>query len=98
MSDTPTGADRATARVVEKSYANVIARQLGTIAGRLRDLADSAEREARDLTKVPGPGRATYASVVSRVQHEILWGLANLNLSSLTDNAQQADEYRIKGE
>lgn len=26
------------------------------------------------------------------------WGLANLSLDSLTDNAQQADEYRLKGE
>jgi hypothetical protein len=85
-------------RAIEKSYAGRLASRLNAIAGRLRELAEWVEREATRLDAVPAPGRATYASVIGQVQHELIWGFANLSLADLTGDAQQADEYRIKGE
>lgn len=56
------------------------------IAADLRKLADSLDREAE--SKHPD-------SIASRVQHGIVWGVANLHLDGLT--AKQVDYTRAVG-
>jgi hypothetical protein len=61
---------------------------------RLRDLADQLDRYASDVYSVPTPGRPNYVTIAVSVQHDVLWGLANLNLDNLTTRAAEADALR----
>lgn len=81
---------------VEQVYADQLRQDFAGIVARLRRMADDIEREAKQLDT---PARVPrYADLVGTVQNDLLWGVANLNLGSLTRHAQQADEYRLKGE
>lgn len=71
-----------------------LADRIGEIANQLRDLASNVDRYALDIEAVPTPGRSSYASIVSNVQHDVLWGLANLHLDNLARTAAEADVAR----
>lgn len=77
-------------------YTNLLQSRIADVALRLRSLAATIDREASRVSGVPGPGIATYSEIASSVQHEVLWGLANLHLDSLTSNAAEADRLRIE--
>lgn len=86
------------ATTVERMTTAMIQRRLTDITRRLRDMADEVERAQSRLNRVPAPGVPTYATVVSNVQHSVLWGLANLSIDGLTTLAAEADVAREKGE
>lgn len=90
----------ATERTVEQFCADQMARRITRIADRMREFADRVERGAHGVSYVAKreQGWNTYASIASEVQHEIVTMLANLHAEGLTTDAQQADEYRLKGE
>lgn len=89
MSDTD---DRTTERV----SAEFMARRIRSAANRLRSLADDLERHAKDAETVGQPQRpSSYAQVASTVQHDLLWGMANMGLDGLTTDAWDADAARI---
>lgn len=76
--------------------------------GRLLDKAESIaldlERQARyvrqhaeDFKRLDAErGPRTYGVVSGRIQHSILWGVANLGLEALTDLATDADATRLE--
>lgn len=68
-------------------------KRIDAIAERIRDLAARVER-----SKVAGLDRppASYGNVAAEVQHEALWGLANLHLDQLTVAAASADRGRVE--
>ncbi len=77
-------------------HATQLRRRVATVAASLRRLADTIEREAAHLPDTPG-ATVSFASVVASIQHEVSWGVANLNLSSLTCDAAEADRTRKEG-
>lgn len=92
-------------RTLAETYAQQIGRRLDNVAAKLRDLADRTERAAQQARNVPNHtppqalptyGNATFTGVVGDVQHTILWGLANLQLSELTRDAAEADLARAQ--
>lgn len=66
-----------------------------SIAAGLRRLADDVERQAREvrdrIANGPAADQSPHSYAASRVQHEVLWGLANLDLPGLTKAAAEAD-------
>lgn len=89
----------ANERTVEEFCAQQLARRAHGIAARLRDLAESVEREAtRGVANIGKPGWVSYASVAGAIQHEIATTLFNLHVEELTTDAYDADAARIKGE
>lgn len=79
-------------RTLISIHADMLRSRMEKISARLRDMADAVDRHAADIDRVPTPGRASYGSVVASVQHEVLWGVANLSLDGLTSAA--ADAHR----
>lgn len=65
---------------------------------RLRDLADRIENEAESNIQRAERGKGTYGRVVGDIEHEIAWGVANLNMSGLMSTATDADIAHAKGE
>lgn len=64
---------------------------------RLRDLADSIEREAARDIDAARTGRhewSSYTRVASQLVHAVTWGIANLNLSDLIEAGHDADKAR----
>lgn len=59
--------------------------KIAFIADRLRRMAAEIERDAGD----PDPGSALVSA--QKVQHTLMWGMANLNLDTLTSHAAAAD-------
>lgn len=80
---------------VEDMYLKSLDRHLGNIVQQLHELADDVARHRTDLGRVPAPGLPMYAGVVGRVQHQVLWGLANLSLDGLAEIAANADVARL---
>lgn len=88
---------------IAEIYAKQLAGRVDSVAARLRRLAEDAERAANAVRQVPDQaipttlptvGRASFTGVVADLQHEILWGLANLNLDNLIRDAAEADLTR----
>lgn len=92
MTDTPNTTDQT----IESFYAGSLAGKLASMAAKLDRLAAAVRLAEENLDE--SSKRGGYAGVVANVQHEVLWGLANLNLDGLVRDAQLADKYRIKGE
>lgn len=65
------------------------------VATRLRDLAEQVELQTGKLDRIGQPGVPNYAAVAASIQHAVLWGVANLNLSELTGLAATADNQRF---
>jgi hypothetical protein len=79
--------EEAARKRLERSFASVVIR--------LRALADRVEAEVEHGLKAVEKDRSrSYVRIIGTVVHEITWGLANLNLSTLTDAAQDAQEAR----
>lgn len=81
---------------VEQYAAGHLRDRIQGVAARLRDLAERVDRFADDVSRVGGPGRSSYANVAAEVQHEVLWGLANLSLDGLTQAAETPDLARAR--
>lgn len=79
------------ARTLEGLAADQLISRINTVADRLRSLSDTVRQQQR------APMRA-YADLAAAVQHEVLWGLANLNLDGLTNAAAEADAARLAEE
>ncbi len=60
------------------------------IAAQLRSLADRVERQKPAMSV---RSAHPYASLASDIIHEVTWGVANLNLSSLTEAAADAEWF-----
>lgn len=83
----------------ERVAAEFMARRIRSAATRLRSLADDLDRHAKDAEMVGQPQRpSSYAQVASTVQHDVLWGLANMSLDGLTTDAGDADIARATAE
>jgi hypothetical protein len=83
-------------RLVEPFYAGQVTRRLAAISARLHDLAEAVAREATRVPEVGRRGAASYATIASRVQHELLWAFPALHLDQLTDAAADADRVRAE--
>lgn len=73
----------------EKVMAANLRRDLTQVGDRLRRMADTIERIAAEADAPDRSG--SYADLASRVQHEVLWGVANLALDRLTREAYNLD-------
>jgi hypothetical protein len=71
-------------------------RYIHRLAADLRGLAHTVELSALSVARVGAPGIPSYARVAARVQHDVLWGLANLSLDRLTAAAYDADAGRLQ--
>jgi hypothetical protein len=81
---------------LELVYAQTLHGHLRAVAERLRRMADAVGRSAEDVAEVGTSRAPTYATIVYNVQHEVLWGLANLNLDNLVSDASEADRIRAE--
>ena len=79
-----------------KGAADYYDRNLAKIVGRIRTLADTVEREGKPITGQFRPAGATphpdFHGAAERVVHEVMWRLANLNLSELMSAAYDAHQ------
>lgn len=85
-------------RSIEQIHADFMFSRAVEIASRLRGMAEEIDRHANDIKLIGTPGHPMYGSIASRVQHALLWGLANLSADALTTDASEADIARAKGE
>jgi hypothetical protein len=79
-------------RNTESMHREQLKRRMRLVATSLHHLAVAADRAVADVVEV-NDGDA-YARIVGDLQHEVLWGLANLNLDSLVGSACGADVAR----
>lgn len=83
------------AAVAEQGERRLLDRIAETAAG-LRKVADEIERDA--VRYADGPTsirkRTPLSHLTSRVVHRVTWGVANLGLDLLGDDAAEADAYR----
>jgi len=79
---------------VEEIARRTVRRRIQNAAQKLKNMAEEVERELRRLPTDDADRRTTHAQAVVNVQHTILWGLANLNLSELVNDAYEADTAR----
>jgi hypothetical protein len=96
MSDTdsPINPSPEPARTTEDIARRVIVRRIERTAQKLRQMAEEVEREVRRLPTNDADRRNSHAQAVANVQHTVLWGLANMNLSELVADAYEADTAR----
>ncbi len=81
---------KLTERMMFESTERRYQQKLDSIVHDLRSMADAIEREK--VWDKPGiSGVPRFANHATQVQHEVLWGLANLGLDNLTTNAAEAD-------
>ncbi len=71
-------------------------RRIRTNAADLRKLADSFDRAADALGKVPSPGRQRAAEVAAYIIHEHAVWLMNASLHTAVEYAAEADLCRAK--
>jgi predicted kinase len=81
----------------EQLGARFLREGVATRVRRLRDLADRIEREAERNIARAEDGRGTYGCATSNIVHELMWGLANLNVDSLLSTATDADIAHAEG-
>lgn len=75
-------------RDLEQFYADRLAEKVVGVAESLRRIADSIEREAKEI-------RAhDYADTATQVIHEVTWGVANLSLGQLVTCTADATRER----
>jgi hypothetical protein len=79
---------------LEKMHAEFLASTIEQTAAKLRALADKVEAEAASVRATSG---TTYAANAATVIHEIMWGVANLNLDRLPRESSEADTARATG-
>ena len=66
--------------------------RVGAYASALRNLANDVEMIGREIVQAHPSGRLpTATELVARMQHEVDWGLANANFSSVVNAADQHD-------
>lgn len=80
---------------LEAVYVKMLRDKVATVADELRRMADRIESATAD-TFDRGRPVASYAQAAERVQHEILWGVANLSLPSLASHAAATDLARAE--
>jgi hypothetical protein len=85
-----------TERSLEEVYTALLKSRIEGIVDRLRNIADQVECEQNPIVGMPGT--RSYAGIAARIQHAVLWGIANLDLSELTYTAFEADSARLKPE
>lgn len=76
-----------------------LTKQVAKVVAGLRRIADQVEREAaRDILDAAGQRHewSTYTGAVSRIEHQISWGVANLHVSSLIQTAGDADRAQVE--
>lgn len=79
------------ARTAEMLGAKLLREGVASRVRRLRDLVDRIERDAERAIQQAEQGRGTYGRVVGEIDHEITWGIANLQMSTLASTATDAD-------
>jgi len=87
-------------RAWEEASRKRLERAVAAAVSRLRAMADQIEAEAKHNIKAAQDGGTDYASygrVAQQVVHEMIWGLANTNLSNVIDAATDADKARQEG-
>lgn len=77
----------------QQKSAEILANRIARVAADLRVLADRCESYARQTTSTDQPP-ASFANIASGVQHQLLWGVANLAMDSLVQAAYDADAAR----
>lgn len=87
-----------TARTAETLSAEHLRKGVASRVRRLRDLVDRIEYDAERAIKEAEQGRGTYGQVVGNIDHDISWGIANLQMSTLMSTATDADIAHAKGE
>lgn len=66
--------------------------RVGAYANALRNLANRLELIGREIgTRYPTGREPTATELVARMQHEIEWGLANVNFASVVTAANEHD-------
>jgi hypothetical protein len=78
---------------VEQLHAQFLREALEERAAKLRRLGDTFDRFAADVDST-----ATYSRLAENALHELTWGIANLNVGRLINEAASADVARAKGE
>ena len=78
---------------LEQFYARSLREALATRAAGLRRIADDFDQLAGQVGKT-----AQYSQVAYNATHELAWGLANLGMERLIDEAAGADLAKSKGE
>lgn len=80
--------------------ADLYAKRLAEVARRLRNLADTVEREGAarqgDIRVGGAYPHPDWIRAAERAIHEVSWGVANLNLSELVNAATEAHENARK--
>jgi hypothetical protein len=90
MSDEKPGVQRQ----IEEVSADMLKSRFERIANSLRRLADGADAASGDVDDAAEGKRPNYSDIAARVQHEVLWGLANLGLDALISAARDADDAK----
>ena len=83
--------EKSEAQLTEEACVRLLGNGIKSRVWRLRDLADSIEREANVNLERAKAGNGIYASVASSFVHTMAWGVANLNLETLIATAADAD-------
>lgn len=80
-------------------YSDAMARNyhdsVDRVVARLRDMADTIDRQGHDVADSPGPsGCPPFSNAAQRIMHEIAWGTANAGLDHVVSVAATADVAR----
>lgn len=78
---------------VEQMHAQFLREALETRAAGLRRLADAFDRLAGQVGET-----VQYSRIAEQAYHELSWGVANLNMERVINEAAGADIARAKGE
>lgn len=89
-------ADTKRIKTLEEYSADDLRRHARMAVKDLRGLADSTERWIERIPDVGSPGIPSYSYLASVIVKEIMWGLANLSIQRLGEDAASADVARAQ--
>lgn len=80
-------------RTLEEFHAKFLREALAARAAGLRQIGDELDRLAEQVDTT-----ASYSRLAENALHAVTWGLANLHLERVINEAASADVARAKGE
>lgn len=89
-------ADTKRVKTLEEYSTDNLRRHARMVVKDLRHLADSVERSIEDISDVGSPGIPSYGYLAASMVKEVMWGLANLSIQRLGEDAARADVARAQ--
>lgn len=79
---------------VQQYHARRFDERVGVLVQSLRGMADDVERRGAASPTLREPNDPDYVRAATTVIHTVTWGLANLNLDGLIEDAAKANGAR----